>query len=806
MQKDYAYVTRHGNDLYGRVPDERKPHLGRILSESYLVQGDVEGARKYYEKDLAGRVPKNRSDYFYAGSLLYALKDYKGAVENYSKMDHRTDSLGQIANYQLGYSQIQLKDKVSALDAFRDAAGVEYDKAIQEDAWMNWAKLSFDLNKDASVFNSYMRKYPSREKNDQIYSYMALSCLYNHDYSGAVDAYSHIDLLDDDQKANYMKANYLRAQQLIGGGSWKDAIPLLKAASFYSNKHDGFNQLARYWLGESQFRSEQYSAAAESFKDLFNISALDKQEEGKLLPYNIGWCYFKNKEYAAAAKWFDEYLGTRDPEMGEDAALRRADCDFVTKDYAKAIKEYENATQRFAYADNLYPYLQRGIAYGLSGKNDKKIESLSRALTSKPSAQYYPETMYELGRAYVAGGKADDAATCFEKLRKNSSDKTINARSLIELGMIARNKSDNDKALGYYKQVVDEMPGTEYAQDALLAIESIYQTQGRADEYLDYADKVGANFGKTDSEKDDMYFAAAEQVFMTENYENYNWFGRYETWTEPCAIIDSYMLAVQLWQHTLKFKYLELAEKIYYNAICHTQRYNGGFGCDNCPGITQNTDDLDVHIPEAHWCCTMRGGEGLSRAAEYTAFVDGKCIYVPFYRNADFTYNNIDKMFTVEERTDYPFAETVTFNIKQNSMGKLALCLPHYFWMESISVKVNNKLLTCPEQDGFIVLTCRFRSRDIISVSFKMKTGCGKTINPYNTSVDDRTAFYGPLQLCVRDSTKIILPPDARIEQRSNGKFYLRGTQIQFGTIYHLMTPEVWKPKQSAWQMLFKAH
>lgn len=312
---------------------------------------------------------------------------------------------------------------------------------------------------------------------------------------------------------------------------------------------------------------------------------------------------------------------------------------------------------------------------------------------------------------------------------------------------------------------------------------------------------------------DERYILEAEKRFllyaengMTENYENYNWFGRYETWTEPCAIIDSYMLAVQLWQHTLKFKYLELAEKIYYNAICHTQRYNGGFGCDNCPGITQNTDDLDIHIPEAHWCCTMRGGEGLSRVAEYTAFVDDKHIFVPFYRNADFTYNSGNKMLSIEERTDYPFAETVTFSIKQNSMGKLALCLPHYSWMESISVKVNNKLLTCPEQDGFIVLTRRFRSWDIISVSFKMKTGCGKTINPYNTSVDDRTAFYGPLQLCVRDSTKIILPSDACIERRSNGKFYLRGTQIQFGTIYHLMTPEVWKPKHSAWQMLFKAH
>ncbi len=518
MMKDYGYVIKNGIDMMENAPGNRRSHLARIISESYLAQGDNDNAKRYYDMINQSSRDMDRDDFFYAGSLYYATGDYKGAIDNYSMMKERTDSIGQIANYELGYSYIQTGNKVAAMDAFRAASEYSFNSKVQEDAHFNYAKLSFDLNHNPSVFDDYMKKY-GKAKGDQIYSYMALSCLYNHDYSGAVDAYSHIDLLDDDQKANYMKANYLRAQQLIGGGSWKDAIPLLKAASFYSNKHDGFNQLARYWLGESQFRSEQYSAAAESFKDLFNISALDKQEEGKLLPYNIGWCYFKNKEYAAAAKWFDEYLGTRDPEMGEDAALRRADCDFVTKDYAKAIKEYENATQRFAYADNLYPYLQRGIAYGLSGKNDKKIESLSRALTSKPSAQYYPETMYELGRAYVAGGKADDAATCFEKLRKNSSDKTINARSLIELGMIARNKSDNDKALGYYKQVVDEMPGTEYAQDALLAIESIYQTQGRADEYLDYADKVGANFGKTDSEKDDMYFAAAEQVFMTENYE-----------------------------------------------------------------------------------------------------------------------------------------------------------------------------------------------------------------------------------------------------------------------------------------------
>ena len=67
---------------------------------------------------------------------------------------------------------------------------------------------------------------------------------------------------------------------------------------------------------------------------------------------------------------------------------------------------------------------------------------------------------------------------------------------------------------------------------------------------------------------------------MTENYENYNWFERYDTWTEPCAIIDSYLVAVQLWAATRNPAYLEDAERIYFNGIGATQRANGGFGCD----------------------------------------------------------------------------------------------------------------------------------------------------------------------------------------------------------------------------------
>ena len=518
MKKDYSYVLKNGLKLFENAPEERQRHLARIISESYLAKGDTEKAKEFYDRIGKSGNDMDRDDYFYAGSVLYATGDYKGAIDNFSMMRSRTDSIGQIANYQMAYSYIQTGNKVAALDAFKDASQRSFNPDIQEDAHFNYAKLSFDLNHNPSVFNDYMSRYSDKKKGDRIYSYIALASLYGHDYAGAVQAYSNIDLLDKNQKANYMKANYLRAEQLVEAGSWSDAVPFLRASSFFADKRSPFYQLSRYWLAESYYRSDQFDKALDAFKDLYNNSALDGKTEGRLIPYDLAYCYFRLGDYDNAAKWFDEYLSSRAPSEGEDAASRRADCDFVRKDYKAAVEGYESALKRFPFKNSLYPDYRAGIAYGLLGDLNGKIGSLSRALTSGPSVEYYPEAMFELGRAYVTAGRNDDAVAAFNKLRSSTGDKTIVARTLIELGMISRNMSEYDKSLAYYKQVIAEMPGTEYAQDALLAIESIYQSQGRADEYIDFADKAGVIKDKSEGEKEAMYFNAAEQVFMTENY------------------------------------------------------------------------------------------------------------------------------------------------------------------------------------------------------------------------------------------------------------------------------------------------
>ena len=279
---------------------------------------------------------------------------------------------------------------------------------------------------------------------------------------------------------------------------------------------------------------------------------------------------------------------------------------------------------------------------------------------------------------------------------------------------------------------------------------------------------------------------------MTENYENYNWFDRFETWTEPCAIVDSYMLAMQLWQHTLDASYLEYAERIYYNAICHTQRRNGGFGCDSCPGLAQATSLLRVHADEAHWCCTMRGGEGLSSVVHYTCFKDKGQVYLTSYRPGHFNvkWNKKDLLdFTVE--TQYPFGDEVNININRNT-SRISLHLPFPSWLTDLGINLNGKEQIATVTKGFVTVTGRFKKGDRISLTFHRLTRFEKVINPTNTKPTWQRAFCGPLMLGTETTETPVLPAQPQLQQIGEKEWTVAGTDIKLTPVYHLMNHRVW--------------
>lgn len=120
-------------------------------------------------------------------------------------------------------------------------------------------------------------------------------------------------------------------------------------------------------------------------------------------------------------------------------------------------------------------------------------------------------------------------------------------------------------------------------------------------------------------ETGDKYFLdSAKQIFdlyissgMTYTYQNLNWWGRPDTWTEPCAIVDSLMLALELHKATGNEAFRRTAAAIWHNGLSTSQRENGGAGTDTLVAAGSPWNHLKIRMYEAFFCCTMRLAEGL---------------------------------------------------------------------------------------------------------------------------------------------------------------------------------------------------
>lgn len=116
--------------------------------------------------------------------------------------------------------------------------------------------------------------------------------------------------------------------------------------------------------------------------------------------------------------------------------------------------------------------------------------------------------------------------------------------------------------------------------------------------------------------KEKKYLSSATEVAklymeqgMTLTYQNYNWWNKGNTWTEPCAIVDSLILMCELYKITKDEKYRTIAARIYHNGLAAAQVGNGGAGTTTA--VDADEPVLKTKMYEAYFCCTMRLAEGL---------------------------------------------------------------------------------------------------------------------------------------------------------------------------------------------------
>jgi hypothetical protein len=211
---------------------------------------------------------------------------------------------------------------------------------------------------------------------------------------------------------------------------------------------------------------------------------------------------------------------------------------------------------------------------------------------------------------------------------------------------------------------------------------------------------------------------------MTETFENYNWFNKPQ-WTEACGVIDSFILTVDLWRQTGRANYLEDAHLILFNGLLPGQLHNGGFGTGPCVGHATGTCRTKLHS-EAAFCCSMRGGEGIARAIQYSYFQNKDTVVLPFYSNGTATLRFAEGTCKVRQETGYPHKGQVRLEVLESQMNaekKWRFFVPSWALKDSFEIRVNGKKEKPRLADSFAEITLPIVRGTVVEVVFQQERG-----------------------------------------------------------------------------------
>jgi len=168
---------------------EEVSELSKIIGESYFNLQKYAEAIPYLKEYKGKRGKWNNTDHYQLGYAYYKQNDFENAIAEFNKIVGGNNSVAQNAYYHLGESYVNLDKKPEALNAFRNASQMDFDLKIQEDAWLNYAKISYEIGNPyqsvPQVLTGYLDKYPKTSYREEIETLLIDSYITSKNYKEA---------------------------------------------------------------------------------------------------------------------------------------------------------------------------------------------------------------------------------------------------------------------------------------------------------------------------------------------------------------------------------------------------------------------------------------------------------------------------------------------------------------------------------------------------------------------------------------------------------------------------------------------
>ncbi len=455
------------------------------------------------------------------------------------------------------------------------------------------------------ILNSIVGKEDYKNVYDETYYWLSKTYYILGDYS---KAFKYIEKIIKDYPNSYFiwKSKYLLAQLYLKNSRGKDALVILKEI---------INSCRENEIVENAYLGLLYLLRKyDDYKEINILTSqyLDKNPTGKLqdkMHFYRAESYYKDNEYNKAIEEYTFALSITDDRQLKDLIHQKRGLSFLAQgDLTQAEKDFSNI-----YLEE-YKLFSYGVYYFNKKEYSLSLDKLSKFLEKFSESEYTPlaylykaEIFYRMGRikdalsiykdiidncdkyyyksiaddayyglgwCYIKDGDFKKAIQAFQHTAHNTNNLMIKITSEIQIANSYKNKGKLDKAVRYYKNILENYPDSLYSDYIYFQIGMIMIEKHNWEEALSNFSILKNNFPSSSLIPEVLYytgvvylskkdFREAQNAFLkfTKCYQGHRLFWQsYYLYGEALLGGGLYRKAVEVFSEVLKRKEKGLEE------------------------------------------------------------------------------------------------------------------------------------------------------------------------------------------------------------------------------------------------------
>jgi tetratricopeptide (TPR) repeat protein len=519
-QKKYDELQNYIKSIENREGVTQQEEIALLSAEVYYSKGDYANALKGYKTYLEDKKNADKGVVYRAGLAAMNTGDNQSAIDMLKNSASASDSVGAYSSYYLGSLYLKTGQKPLAVTAFNEARKFSGDKALAEESWFQYAKLSYDNGRsDLAIaeLEKFQQAYPNSARITEVKEVLSHAYVNANNYNKAIEYIESLPRRGPSVDKAYQKATYLKGTELFNMERYGEATGFFEKSLQYPIDPVMAGE-SHYWCAEAYSIGGKYEQAIDHYAAIVSPTSGASAEIALLARYGLAYSYYNTKQYDRALYNFKEFTNraARNNSYLADATLRLGDCYYISKSYPEALATYRKVLTMNS-PDKDYAHLQAGMILGIQSKYAEATSELDQVIKA-PSSAYKEEALFRLAQLDFEQGKYAAASAGFTRVIDGSKTSAFLPYAHAKRAASYYNLKDYNKTAADYIFVIEHYTTHPAADGVLVSLQEALNLAGRSGEFDKYFALVKAADPNAKG-LESVQFEAAKNTYFSQDYQ-----------------------------------------------------------------------------------------------------------------------------------------------------------------------------------------------------------------------------------------------------------------------------------------------